>query len=81
MGDIDELLDGVELYTKEQFDADNARITEVICAKHGIAPSEIEALIREHRYEHSSEDPEQEWIEIMTFARRAGWEVGPTNPR
>ncbi|HSX23035.1 MAG TPA: hypothetical protein VLE97_09700 [Gaiellaceae bacterium] len=71
---IEELLaECSEVYTRERFDADRARLVARLCAKHGIAASEIDSLIREHRYEHTAEDPEDEWIQIMAFARAAGW--------
>lgn len=74
---INELLeefgdDGSE-YTREKFEADRARLLAVISAKHGIAEAEVEALIREHRYDHSFEDPEDEYIGVMSMARSAGW--------
>ena len=62
-----------EEYTREQFEADRVRVIAVLCAKHGISESEVDALIREHRYTHSFEDPEDEYIQIMAFARAAGW--------
>ena len=71
---IEELLaECSDVYTRERFDADRARLAARLCAKHGIAESEIDSLIREHRYEHTAEDPEDEWIQIMAFARAAGW--------
>jgi hypothetical protein len=63
----------VDVYTREQFDADRARITARICEKHGIVEAEIDALIREHRYEHDSEDIEDEWIGLMAIGHHAGW--------
>jgi len=75
MSDVDRLLEefGDSEYTREQFEADRARLVARLCEKHGIAESEIDALIREHRYEHSGEDPEDEYIGIMAMARIAGW--------
>ena len=60
-------------YTQEQFNADRARLLAVLSAKHGVAESEVDVLIREHRYTHSAEDPEDEYIGIMAMARVAGW--------
>ena len=60
-------------YTREQFEADRVRLVSVLCAKHDIAESEVDVLIREHRYTHSYEDPEDEYIQIMAMARVAGW--------
>ena len=71
---IEELLEEFsDPYTREQFEADRVRAIAVLCAKHGIAESEVDTLIREHRYTHSFEDPEDEYIQIMAFARAAGW--------
>jgi len=72
---INELLAefGDEPYTRERFEADRARLTARLCAKHGISESEIDALLREHRYEHSEEDPEDEYMGVMTMAHYAGW--------
>jgi len=81
VSNIDDLLEDIDPYTRDQFDTDYARIVARLCEKHGISSDEIDALIREHRYEHSGEDPEQEYIEIMTMARVAGWEVGPRDLR
>jgi hypothetical protein len=64
---------GIEEYTRERFEADRARLLAAICAKHGIAESEVDALIREHHYEHSFADPEDEYIGIMAMAHHAGW--------
>jgi hypothetical protein len=64
---------GVDAYTREQFEEDRARLLVAIAAKHGIAESEVEALIKEHRYEHSAEDLEDEYIQAMAMARGAGW--------
>lgn len=63
-----------EPYTREKFEADRARLLAVISAKHGIAESEVHMLIAEHRYVHSEEDPEAEYIQIMAMARHAGWQ-------
>ena len=60
-------------YTREQFEADRVRLLAVICAKHNITESEVDALIKEHRYTHSAEDPEDEYIQIMAMAGIAGW--------
>jgi hypothetical protein len=60
-------------YTREKFEADRARLIAVICAKHGIAESEVHTLIAEHRYVHTEEDPEDEYIQIMEMAHYAGW--------
>ncbi len=60
-------------YTREQFEADYTRIVKRLCEKHGVTASEIPALVSEHRYEHSYEDPEDEYMELMTIARVTGW--------
>ena len=65
--------EGKHAYTRERFDADRARLVARLCEKHNIAEAEIDALIREHRYVHTDEDPEDEWIKIMAFASVAGW--------
>ena len=72
---IDDLLKefGDSYYTREQFEADRARLLARLCAKHGITESEVDTLIREHNYTHSAEDPEDEYIGIMSMARAAGW--------
>ena len=75
MPSMEQLLEefGASEYTREQFEADRVRLLAVISAKHGIAESEVDLLIREHRYTHSFEDPEDEYIQIMAMARGAGW--------
>jgi hypothetical protein len=75
MGAIETLLEEFNdpPYTREQFEADRTRLIAVLCAKHGIAASEVDALIREHRYEHSAEDPEDAYIQIMAIGRHTGW--------
>jgi len=65
-----------EPYTREQFEEDRSRIIARLCAKHGVSEAELPALIREHRYEHSSEDPEDEYIQLMAIARATGWSPG-----
>lgn len=74
MNIIGDLLESVPVYTREEFEVDHARVVAAICAKHGITEDEVPKLIREHRYEHTFDCPEDEWIEIMTFARHAGWD-------
>ena len=49
--------EGKHAYTRERFDADRARLVARLCEKHNIAEAEIDALIREHRYVHTDEDP------------------------
>jgi hypothetical protein len=75
MSSIDDLIEEFDdaPYTRERFDADRARLIAVLCAKHGVAASEVDTLIKEHRYAHSFEDPEDEYIQIMALARAAGW--------
>lgn len=73
---INELL--VELdhepYTRERYDADFARVLARLCEKHGVTThAEVRQIIREHRYAHSGEDPEQDYIELMALARSTGW--------
>lgn len=70
---IEDLLADSEPYTREQFDADRARLVARLCAKHNITEPEIESLLREHRYEHSGEDPEDEYMGVMALGRTAGW--------
>lgn len=60
-------------YMKEQFRADFARVVARICAKHSITEPEVDALIREHRYTHSAEDIEDEYIQLMAIGRHTGW--------
>jgi hypothetical protein len=60
-------------YTRERYDADRSRLVVRLCEKHGITEDQIDSLIREHRYAHTDEDPEEEWMEIMAFAKIAGW--------
>lgn len=60
-------------YTRERFEADRARLVARLCSKHGISESEIDALLREHRYEHSGEDPEDEYMQVMAMGQHAGW--------
>ena len=64
---------GVPAYTREEFDQDRARLLARISTKHDIAESEVDLLIAEHRYTHSAEDPEDEYIQIMAMGRAAGW--------
>lgn len=73
--DLGELLKefGDPEYTREKFDEDRARLLAVICTKHGITEAEVDVLIKEHRYSHSFDDPEDEYIGIMAMARAAGW--------
>lgn len=75
MSEIERLLEefGDSEYTREQFEADRARLLARISTKHGISESDVDVLIREHRYVHSAEDPEDEYIQIMAMARAAGW--------
>ncbi len=68
-----EFADESHVYTREMFEADIIRLTTVIATKHGIPESDVVRLIREHDYEHSDPDPEDEWIQAMAFARSAGW--------
>jgi hypothetical protein len=35
--------------------------------------AEVHEIIREHRYEHSAEDPEDDYIGLMAMARTMGW--------
>jgi hypothetical protein len=72
---IEELIDalGVDEYMREQFDTDRARLTARLCAKHGVNEAEIDTLIRDHRYEHSGEDPEDDYMHVMAMGRAAGW--------
>lgn len=60
-------------YTRERFEADRDRLVARLCGKHGISATEIDALIREHRYQHSGEDPEEEYMQVMTMGRAARW--------
>lgn len=60
-------------YTREQFEEDLARLLAIISLKHGVSESEVDALIKEHRYTHSFEDPEDKYIQIMAMAHAAGW--------
>lgn len=64
---------GEHEYTRERYDADRARLVARLCEKHNIVEGEIDLLIREHRYVHTFEDPEEEWMEIAAFAKLAGW--------
>jgi hypothetical protein len=65
---------GDEPYTRERYDADLARVLAVLCAKHGVTTrAEVHEIIREHRYEHSAEDPEDDYIGLMAMARTMGW--------
>lgn len=74
MSDIDRLLEEfADPYTREQFEADRKRVLARICEKHGIAENEVIELIREHRYEHDSEDIEDEYIQLLAIARHTGW--------
>lgn len=70
---IEEIIRLSEPYTREQFDAKRTRVLARLCDKHGITEAEIEPLIREHRYTHSEEDIEEEYIELAAIARTCGW--------
>jgi hypothetical protein len=73
---IEELLDECSdaPYTREQYDVDLARVLAVLCAKHGVTTrAEVHEIIRAHRYEHSDEDPEDEYIQLMAVSRTMGW--------
>lgn len=70
---IEGLLVHCEPYTREEFDADRRRLLARLSSKHCVPESELPQLIREHRYEHSGEDPEDEYIQVMAFGRFAGW--------
>lgn len=71
---LDELLtEFADIYTRERFESDRDRLLTRLCEKHGITKPEVDALIREHRYVHSAEDPEDEYIELMTIAQYTGW--------
>ena len=61
------------VYTRERFMTDRTRLLARLCEKHSITEPEVDALIREHRYVHSAEDPEHEYIWIMGIARHEGW--------
>ena len=64
---------GFREYTREKFEKDRARLIARLCEKHGIEESALDSLIREHRYTHSAEDPEDDYMEIMEMGRAAGW--------
>lgn len=72
---IEELLvEFSDPYTREQYDKDLARALARLCEKHSVTTqAEVDEIIREHRYEHSGEDPEDEYIQLMTMSRHAGW--------
>lgn len=74
---ITELLKKCEPYTREECVADLQRITQRICEKHGIQPSQVRDLIREHRYDHDAEDIEDEWIKLRPFAEFYKLELQP----
>lgn len=75
MTDLNALIDELDVpeYTPERFRADRARLLTALAAKHKIAESDVDALIAEHRYTHSVEDLEDEYIQIMESARYMGW--------
>jgi hypothetical protein len=75
MGDLEQLVEelGVDEYTRERFEADRTRLIARLCAKHAIEESEIASLIREHRYTHSAEDPEDEYMQVIAMGCAAGW--------
>ena len=74
MGDMEKLLEEFsEEYTREQFEADRTRLLAILAVKHHIAESEVDAMISAHDYDHSFEDPEDEYIGIMAIARATGW--------
>lgn len=64
-------------YTREQFEADKVRVVDAIATKHGIAENEVDALIREHRYQHTLDadggEVEQDYIELCAVSRTMGW--------
>lgn len=82
MSSIEDLIEDFgETYSRERFEEDRALLLAVLCAKHGVAESEVDTLIKEHRYTHSFEDPEDEYIQIMAMARAAGWTRVDTTER
>lgn len=75
MGDIERLVEelGIPEYTRDRFEADRARLIAQLCTKHAIEESELASLIREHRYTHSAEDPEDEYMQVIAMGRAGGW--------
>jgi hypothetical protein len=74
---MDELLAFAEPYTREQYDKDFVRVLARLCEKHGVTTqAEVHEIIRTHAYEHSGEDPEEDYIELMACARATGWPTG-----
>jgi hypothetical protein len=69
----DLLIECSEPYTREEYDRDHARLLAVIAAKHGISEADVHSLVAEHRYVHSGEDEEDEYIQMLGMARHAGW--------
>lgn len=63
-----------EPYTRAQFDKDLARVLVRLCEKHGLTTrAEVHALVAEHRYTHSNEDPEEDYLQLMAVASHMGW--------
>ena len=70
---VDELLEESEL-TEEQFGKKFARVLARLCEKHGVTTqAEVHEIISAHRYRHTEEDPEDEYIQLMAVARATGW--------
>jgi hypothetical protein len=73
---IDELLEefGDAPYSREQHAEDFARVLARLREKHDVTTqSEVDEIVREHRYAHTAEDPEDEYIQLMAIARVTGW--------
>ena len=72
---IEDLLADIgDHYTREQYDEEFARVLKRLCEKHGVTThAEVNAIVSEHRYEHSGEDPEQDYIELAVMAQHCGW--------
>ncbi len=70
---IDDLLKCSEEYTRAQFESASKRLAWEIAFKHDIGIHEVDDLIREHRYIHTADCPEDEYLELMSFAKAVGW--------
>jgi hypothetical protein len=63
-----------EPYTRERYNKDFARVLARLCEKHNVTTqAEVHEIIREHRYTHTAEDPEDEYISLMAISDHMGW--------
>lgn len=60
-------------YTRERYDADRSRVLARLTEKHGVEGEELRQLIAAHRYIHTEEDPEEEYLHLWAVSSEMGW--------